>query len=82
MLPKDFEALFTGYNRRIKYQSSELRRATFITILPHVKDLNFDKFCRDFWPIESSDAPVKKEIKKVSNDLFRQIMKAHQNKDK
>lgn len=58
MLPKDFAAKVEGYNRKIYYESSNHRKAAFIIILPHVKDLYYDKFCQDYWPLQGDEVKV------------------------
>lgn len=81
MLPKDFHALYVGYNRKINNQSSERRRATYINILPHVQKLSFEHFCRSFWPIETDKVIEERKIgTDVSHETFEQIMRTHNKK--
>lgn len=55
MLPKDFAAKVTGYTKRLYRQSSELRRAAFIIISPHVTDLPYEKYCREIYPLQGDE---------------------------
>lgn len=80
MLQKDFEALCVGYNRKRSNESAELRRATYINILPHVQKLPWDQFCRDFWPIETDRFAEAKKIvisQEESALVFEKITQAH-----
>lgn len=45
--------------------AGERRFATYISILPFTKDLTYDKFCSDIWPLERDE----KREKKVDLDM-------------
>lgn len=68
--------MIEGYNRKKYRESSEQRRAAFIIISPHTKDLPFEKFCKDFWPLQG-DVDTRKEDERgnltVDKDLWAKI---------
>jgi len=77
MLPREFAAKTEGYKRRIYYESSNQRKAAFIIIMPHIQDLSFEKYCRDFFPLQGDE---KKETsdgfdRNVSPEIWEAIKK-------
>jgi hypothetical protein len=92
MLPREFAAKVEGYKRKILRKSSEKRKAAFIIISPHIKDLPFEKFCREFWPLDGDefgeskggfdttniDPEIWKAVKKQQNlQDYNTIMQEH-----
>lgn len=75
MLPKDFAAKIEGYSRRVYRESSDLRKAAFIIISPHIKDLPFERFCREFWSLPLDEFREEKYSRNVDPELWKQIKK-------
>jgi hypothetical protein len=62
MLPREYYSIVKGYNRKQYISSVERRYQTFITVLPHVKNVTYDKFCREFWPLSDDKFDRESEI--------------------
>lgn len=83
MLPKDFAAKIDGYNRKIYHESSLQRKVAFIIISPHVKNLGFDKFCREFLPLQGDEVNNESDgfDRNVSPEVWEAIKKQQKAKE-
>jgi hypothetical protein len=68
-------ALIKGYNRRRYAASNERRIQSFISVLPFVKNISYQKFCADFWPLAGDKEAVKIERPEIDAETWEEIKK-------
>ncbi len=91
LLPHEFASLAEGYAKRQYRSSSERRYQTYVSILPWTKDLNYNKFCNEIWPLSMDEkidisfdpaldketwAALKKQLKPKKKE-FETILSKH-----
>jgi|GEM_PF-6211901 hypothetical protein len=75
LLPREFMALIKGYNRRKYAASNERRMQSFISVLPFVKNISYQKFCNEFWSLPGDKEAVKIERPEIDAETWEAIKK-------
>jgi hypothetical protein len=85
LLPDEFISMTNGYLLKRYIMSHEHRHATFISVLPFFKDITFERFCREMWPLDLDKKYLfgereQKEIPMASHELWT-ALKKHMSED-
>lgn len=77
MMPADFEEMINGHVSRIEKEGSDHRRAAFLVLLPHVKKLSYEQFCKDFWPLSIDKVIDHDKIEMPDKEYWNKVMAIH-----
>ena len=71
-MPREINDIVEGYNEKMKRENEKLlfhakvaRKAAYISILPHIKNLSEDIFNSNVWPIDEKKALDEEESEEI-----------------
>jgi len=79
LLPHEFYAMAEGYKYKQYVLSCEKRRATFLMVAPNIKNPNYEKFCRELWPLQFDNYDEREDRRKkppvIESGLWNALQK-------